>query len=203
MLDLTQNYFELFGLPVSFDVDTAGLTEHYRELQRVVHPDRYASGTEQERRLSMQGATFLNEALDTLRDPLKRAHYLLRLKGVDPDQSQNQPMDPAFLMEQMELREELSELRGQSDPLAATGVFIARVRRLPYRFRKRTSSWPFPGLQCTRIWSRYRQMYFWVTGPMGTNRSLLPFPRTFRKPSSKKRSLSRRSRSSDTRRPQP
>jgi molecular chaperone HscB len=129
MLDLTQNYFELFGLPVSFDVDPAGLTEHYRELQRVVHPDRYASGTEQERRLSMQGATFLNEALDTLRDPLKRAHYLLRLKGVDPDQPQGQPMDPAFLMEQMELREELSELRGQSDPLAATGVFIARVRR--------------------------------------------------------------------------
>jgi molecular chaperone HscB len=129
MLDLTQNYFELFGLPVSFDVDPDSLTGHYRELQRVVHPDRYASGTEQERRLSMQGATLLNEALETLRDPLKRAHYLLRLKGVDPDHSQSQPMDSAFLMEQLELREELAELRGQSDPLAATGVFIGRVRR--------------------------------------------------------------------------
>jgi molecular chaperone HscB len=127
MLDLTQNYFELFGLPVGFDVDADSLTERYRELQRVVHPDRYASGTEQERRLSMQGATYLNEALETLRDPLLRAHYLLRLKGAEPDPRNGQPMDPAFLMEQMELREELAELRDRPDPLAAAGEFIARV----------------------------------------------------------------------------
>ena len=129
MLDLTQNYFQLFDLPVGFAVDPVRLVEHYRELQRVIHPDRFASASEQERRLSMQGATFLNEALETLRDPLKRAHYLLRLRGIDPDRGQGQPMDPAFLMEQMELREELADLRGQPDPLAAAGVFIGRVRR--------------------------------------------------------------------------
>jgi molecular chaperone HscB len=129
MLDLTQNYFELFGLRVGFDVDPDSLTERYRELQRVVHPDRYASGTEQERRLSMQGATFLNEALQTLQDPLLRAHYLLLLKGAEPDPRGSQPMDPGFLMEQMELREELADLRRRPDPLAATGEFILRVGR--------------------------------------------------------------------------
>jgi molecular chaperone HscB len=129
MLDLTQNYFELFGLPVGFDVDPDRLTERYRELQRIVHPDRYASGTEQERRLSMQGATLLNEALQTLQDPLLRAHYLLRLKGADPHPRSGQPIDPEFLMEQMELREELAELRHRPSPLAATGELIARVRR--------------------------------------------------------------------------
>jgi molecular chaperone HscB len=129
MLDLTQNYFQLFGLPVGFGVDPESLTERYRELQRIVHPDRYASGTEQERRLSMQGATFLNEALETLRDPLLRAHYLLRLKGAEAGRQHGQPMDPAFLMEQMELREELAELRHQPDPLAASEAFIGRVRR--------------------------------------------------------------------------
>jgi molecular chaperone HscB len=129
MLDLTQSYFQLFGLPVGFDVDPAELTERYRELQRVVHPDRYASGTEQERRLSMQGATFLNEALETLRDPLLRAHYLLRLRGAEPPASHGQAMDPEFLMEQMALREELAELRGRPDPLVAAGAFIGQVRR--------------------------------------------------------------------------
>lgn len=128
MLDLTQNYFQLFGLPVAFDVAPDALTKRYRELQRIVHPDRYASGTEQERRLSMQGATFLNEALETLRDPLLRAQYLLRLKNAEPDRQHGQPMDPAFLMEQMELREELAELRGRPDPLAAAGAFIVGVR---------------------------------------------------------------------------
>jgi molecular chaperone HscB len=128
MLDLPQNYFDLFGLPVGFDVDPESLSERYRELQRVVHPDRYVSGTEQERRLSMQGATFLNEALETLRDPLLRGQYLLRLKGAEPDLQRGQPMAPAFLMDQLELREELAELRARPDPLAAAGAFIVRVR---------------------------------------------------------------------------
>jgi molecular chaperone HscB len=129
MLDLTQNYFDLFGLPVGFDVDPGVLTERYRELQRIVHPDRYASGTEQQRRLSMQGATYLNEALETLQDPLLRAHYLLRLKGAEPDPRGSQPMDPEFLMEQMELREELAELRERPDPLGSASEFISRVGR--------------------------------------------------------------------------
>ena len=129
MLDLTQNYFDLFGLPVGFDVDPDGLTERYRELQRIVHPDRYASGTDQERRLSMQGATLINEALETLRDPLLRAHYLLRLRGGEPDPARGQAMAPEFLIEQMELREELAELRDRPDPLAAAGAFIGRVRQ--------------------------------------------------------------------------
>jgi molecular chaperone HscB len=129
MLDLTQNYFQLFGLPAAFDIDATMLAERYRELQRIVHPDRHASGTDQQRRLSMQGATYLNEALETLRDPLRRARYLLALRGLDPDAGGERPMAPHFLMEQMELRERLAELRGGADPLAEAGAFLADVRR--------------------------------------------------------------------------
>ena len=129
MLDLTRNHFELFGLPVRFDVDVAGLTERYRELQRVVHPDRHASGTDQQRRLSMQGATLLNEALETLKDPLLRGRYLLRLRGVDPDARDAQPMAAHFLMEQMELRERLAELRGTADPVEGVASLLGDVRR--------------------------------------------------------------------------
>jgi molecular chaperone HscB len=74
----------------------------------------------------MQGATLLNEALETLEDPLLRAQYLLRIMGAEP-QAQGQPMAPAFLLEQMELREELAELRSRSEPLAAAGAFIGDV----------------------------------------------------------------------------
>lgn len=129
MLDLTQDYFALFGLPVAFDVDEGALGERFRELHRVVHPDRYASAGEQERRLSMQGAVLLNEAFQTLKDPLRRAQYLLRLRGV-PDAPAGGQMDPEFLMQQMELREELAEIRREAEPLAAARAFLGRVRGL-------------------------------------------------------------------------
>ncbi len=129
MLDLTQNYFELFGLPVAFDVDGRSLAERFRELQRVVHPDRYASAGERERRLSMQGAALLNEAFQTLRDPLRRAGYLLRLRGA-LEAAGGGAMDPGFLMQQMELREELAEIRSEAEPLAAARGFLDRVRSL-------------------------------------------------------------------------
>ena len=75
----------------------------YRELQRVVHPDRYANATDQERRLSMQGATRVNEAFQVLKDPIARARYLLLLNGIDLDAEKDNTTDAAFLMEQLEL----------------------------------------------------------------------------------------------------
>ena len=127
MLDFSKNYFELFGLPVRFEVDGAELASRYRDLQRAVHPDRYASATEQEKRLSMQGATRLNDALDTLKKPLSRAKYLLELKGVDLAAGAGSISDGVFLMEQMELREELADAKGQADPYAALAGLIKRI----------------------------------------------------------------------------
>lgn len=127
MLDFSKNYFELFGLPVGFEVDGAELASHYRDLQRAVHPDRYANATEQEKRLSMQGSTYLNDALDTLKKPLSRAQYLLELKGVDLGAGEGSITDGAFLMEQMELREELAETKGQADPYAAVMDLMKRI----------------------------------------------------------------------------
>ena len=127
MLDFSKNHFELFGLPVTFVVDNEALREHYRELQRAVHPDRFAGGSDQERRLSMQGAAQINEAFDTLRDPVRRASYLLHLHGVETSPQHETTKDTAFLMEQLELREELAGLRGQPDPLASVQDFLKRT----------------------------------------------------------------------------
>jgi len=125
VLDFSQSYFDLFGLPVGYAVDRDLLAERYRALQSAVHPDRFASATEQERRLSMQAATHVNEAFQTLKDPLQRALYLLSLHP-DPG-PQSTPHDTAFLVEQMELRETLAQARETPDPQATITGVLAHI----------------------------------------------------------------------------
>lgn len=116
--DLSQNHFELFGIPVGFDVDADTLALRYRDLQRAVHPDRFANASDHERRLSVQRAAQINEAFRTLKQPLARARYLLELKGKPLDETDT-AMDPSFLMEQMELRERIEGIRSAADPFQA------------------------------------------------------------------------------------
>lgn len=123
-MDFRQNYFELFGLPVSFEIDTKALTERYRDLQRALHPDRFANASDQERRLSLQQAAQVNSGYETLRDPLARARYLLTLQGVAHDDESSTISDIEFLEEQMELREQLAEIRHDDDPVAALSEFM-------------------------------------------------------------------------------
>lgn len=116
---LTRNFFELFSLPLQYALDQAVLDSRYRDLQRSVHPDRFAGASEQERRIAMQHTVRINEGYQTLKNPLKRARYLLELRGRTLDDQQTTQSDPAFLMQQIELREQLGEIRGQDDPLTA------------------------------------------------------------------------------------
>jgi molecular chaperone HscB len=114
-----KNHFELFSLPQSYVLDRTELDARYRYMQRSVHPDRYASASDQERRISMQQAAQVNEAYEVLKDPLKRGRYLLELHGHAVGEQRGSHQDSAFLTQQMELREALSEIRGQEDPLQA------------------------------------------------------------------------------------
>jgi molecular chaperone HscB len=129
---LAQNYFQLFSLPEQYRLERAALDAHYRELQRHIHPDRFASASDQQRRVSVQQAARINEAYDTLKDPLRRGRYLLDLRGLSLDDQQNSHQDPEFLMQQIELRESLAEVRRQADPLAALDR-LSRDVRAQYR----------------------------------------------------------------------
>jgi molecular chaperone HscB len=113
----SQNHFDIFGLPVTFDIDTAALANRYRELQRVVHPDRFASASDRERLESVQQAANINEAFQTLKSPLQRARYILQLKGIRFDDEKDTSYDTEFLMEQIELREALAEIKHDPDAL--------------------------------------------------------------------------------------
>ncbi|WP_252179511.1 Fe-S protein assembly co-chaperone HscB [Endozoicomonas sp. 4G] len=127
VVDLTKNFFELFQLPVEFQVDQALLSERYRELQKLVHPDRFAGEGESQQRLAVQYAAFVNEGLETLKSPLDRALYLLELAGHPVDLENNTVMDTVFLMEQMELREAISDIREHQDPESELDRLIAQV----------------------------------------------------------------------------
>jgi len=116
---LNSNFFELFDLPVSYDVDLLQLQKRYMELQKQVHPDKFANGSDQEKRESMQYTSWINEAQTTLKDPVLRASYLLKLKGVDFSLENETTMDAAFLMSQLEMREKMEHVKQQDDPLVA------------------------------------------------------------------------------------
>ena len=125
---LAQNHFQLFSLPQRYLLDRKELDIRYRDIQRSVHPDRYASASDQERRISMQQAAQVNEAYEVLKDPLKRGRYLLELHGHEIRDGDGSHQDPAFLMQQIELREVLAGIRGQEDPLRALDLFAQDIR---------------------------------------------------------------------------
>ncbi len=127
-IDLGQDYFALFGLEPGPEVDRGELDRRYRELQSQLHPDRFAAAGAQERRLSVQGAGLVNEAYETLKDPLRRLKYLLELRGVHLDADKDTTSDPAFLMQQMELRERLDEAEHAADPLAELDGLARELR---------------------------------------------------------------------------
>lgn len=114
--DLTKNYFELFSMQPSFDINLNDLDERFRKLQKEFHPDRFASVSDQERRIAMQLTAQINEAYQTLSHPLARGSYLLKLNGINIDNETDTKMDAAFLMEQMELREQLETVKNNKHP---------------------------------------------------------------------------------------
>ncbi|MDD9176934.1 co-chaperone HscB [Aliivibrio finisterrensis] len=121
------NYFELFGLPNQFQLDGSLLSLQFRELQKRFHPDNFATASERDRLLSIQKAAQINDAYQTLKNPVTRAEYMLSERGHDIRGEQTTMQDPVFLMQQMELREELESLPSSSDPESALFDFAENV----------------------------------------------------------------------------
>ncbi len=116
-----------------FAVDAAQLQRRYFDLQRRLHPDRFAGKGARERALSQQQAAALNEAYETLKDPLARAAELLRLAGREVRfDGQGTVADPELLMEAMEMREALAEAATAAEAaavLARAETDVAGCRR--------------------------------------------------------------------------
>jgi molecular chaperone HscB len=129
------DYFTFFGLPRKLNLDTDLLEREFYQLSRNLHPDVYAHSEKQEQEWSLQQSSLLNDAYRTLKDPIKRTEYLLRLEGVELEEQsktatekarvtgeiKKQVVPPDLLEEVFELNMQLEELRmqkkaGEDDP---------------------------------------------------------------------------------------
>ncbi|MEO6229851.1 MAG: Fe-S protein assembly co-chaperone HscB [Ferruginibacter sp.] len=118
------NYFELFELPVSLQVDKMWLSKKYFELQKKFHPDFYTQDEAEAQKDALEKSSMINKALKTLQKPQETIKYVLQLKGLIEDEEKYQ-LPPGFLMEMMELNEKLleedaEEFRREVDVLEST-----------------------------------------------------------------------------------
>jgi molecular chaperone HscB len=125
--DFQRNYFQLFDLPEEFALDQGQLGRRYRQLQRELHPDRYAGASAHEQRLAVQYSSLINEAYATLRKALPRAVYLLELSGLNQEAIASKQLDGGFLIAQMELREKLETMEDLVDPESALDHLVTEI----------------------------------------------------------------------------
>lgn len=102
------NYFELFEIPVQLKVEKASLPRKYFELSRKYHPDFFVNGSEEEKTLALERSALLNKAFKTFQNPDETIKYVLQWKGL-LEEEEKYELPPAFLMEVLEINEELME----------------------------------------------------------------------------------------------
>ncbi len=111
------DYFALFQLKPQFKIDRQALESAYLTVQQKVHPDMHAQASDSDKRVSMQLSALANSAYRTLMNPIQRGLYMCGRNGVDPELETNTAMPAQFLMQQMEWRETLDDVRDQPSKL--------------------------------------------------------------------------------------
>jgi len=109
------DYYELVGIPRSLNLSLEALQQRYYELSRQLHPDRFMQKPEVERQRALDMSSMLNDAYRTLKDPIKRAQYLLTLEGFDVGEQRSKDVPPELLEEVFELNMALEEMREGDD----------------------------------------------------------------------------------------
>ncbi|MBV8629626.1 MAG: Fe-S protein assembly co-chaperone HscB [Silvibacterium sp.] len=134
------DYFTLFGLPRKLRIDMTALERTFYRMSRKLHPDLYAQASPEERQWSLDQTSQLNDAYRTLKDPIARTEYLLRLEGVEIEAGKSddgKPRDsrvpPDLLEEVFELNMQLEEMRmnrkmGEDDPQLRADLEKARTQ---------------------------------------------------------------------------
>ena len=115
MLSLTHNYFEFFGLEHKLVIDLTNLQKRFYELSREWHPDRFSRKSQEEQEQALEATAVLNDGYRTLKDPVKRAEYVLKEEGFPIGEQRSKDVPPELLEEVFELNMMLEELRDGDD----------------------------------------------------------------------------------------
>ncbi|MDY5107015.1 MAG: Fe-S protein assembly co-chaperone HscB [Actinobacillus minor] len=122
------NPFELFGLPVQFQIDQALLSERYLNLQKELHPDNFANSSSAAQLAAVQKSADVNEALNVLKDPILRSEAIVEINtGVAKNLEEKSMRDIEFLMQQMEWHEKLEAIEQRQDENELT-VFLKQIK---------------------------------------------------------------------------
>ncbi|MBL0232640.1 MAG: Fe-S protein assembly co-chaperone HscB [Chitinophagaceae bacterium] len=108
------NYFEIFHIPLALKVNKDELTGKYFELSRQFHPDYFANGSDKEQMDALENSALLNKAYKTFQQPDETIKYVLGLKGLLQEEEKYE-LPPAFLMEVLEINEQLMDLETDED----------------------------------------------------------------------------------------
>jgi molecular chaperone HscB len=144
--DEPRTYFEIFSLPAKLMVDNAALEKSFYALSRRLHPDRFAARSAEEQAAALGESSRLNDAYRTLKDPIARTEYLLKLEGVELEEQSKSATEaaraagtakkqivPADLLEEaFELNMQMEEMRatkkmGEDDPQLRTDLLAAKA----------------------------------------------------------------------------
>ena len=128
-------YFNLFQLEPSFNIDTVALEQSYRALAARFHPDKFASASAFEQKQAVIMSSTINDAYRTLKSPIDRAAYLLKSQNIDADAPEHTSFSPEFLMQQMEWRETLmdAQMEQNHDAIRALDQEIQDVQSNLYQ----------------------------------------------------------------------
>jgi molecular chaperone HscB len=132
------NYFELFNIPVSLKVDKNSLAQKYFELQKQYHPDFFTQATAYEQAEALEKSSEINKALKVLKNEMETIKYVLQLKDLLAEEEKYQ-LPPSFLMEVMELNEQLSENSAQQIAELETQIY-APVKDIIENFKDSTTA---------------------------------------------------------------
>ncbi|XP_038214099.1 iron-sulfur cluster co-chaperone protein HscB isoform X2 [Zerene cesonia] len=137
--DDKDNYFKLMGINETYDLDETDLAKRYKELQKYLHPDKYANRDQKEQEISEKYSSLVNEAYKTLLEPLSRGIYMLRLRGKEIPESTE--LDREFLMKIMEKNEEVENAETENEIMKLNKENKAIIKDL----QKRVSTAFFDG----------------------------------------------------------
>ncbi len=127
-LNSRPNYFEIFNLPYSYDLNVEQLEKRYQKLSMELHPDFYISASSFEKKQSQESSTLLNQAFTTLQSPITRAEYLLKLLANDQHSDQRK-LPEGFLEKIFELQESLEELLAKDPHSSQVEKFRIKIEQ--------------------------------------------------------------------------